>query len=77
MFHCKLKEREKELNKLKNTEARILPKEFTSNSSTNIYNNKISIIFWGSQPFGILIKSKEIAESQRKYFNLLWKIAKK
>lgn len=70
-------ERAKELNKLKCTEAKILPKEFTSNSSTNIYGDKVSIIMWGSQPFGILIKSKEIAEAQRKHFNLLWKIARK
>jgi hypothetical protein len=26
--------------------------------------------------FGILIKSKEIAEAQRKHFNLLWNIGK-
>jgi len=71
-----MKERTKELNKLKHTEAKILPKEFTSNSSTNIYGDKISIIMWGSHPFGILINSGEIAEAQRKHFNLLWKIAK-
>ena len=72
-----MKERVKELNKLKNTEAKVLPKEFTSNSSTNIYGDKVSIIMWGSSPFGILIKSKEIAEAQKKHFNLLWAIAKK
>lgn len=72
-----LKQRAKELNKLKHTKARALPKEFTSNSSTNIYGDKVSIIIWGSQPFGILIKSREIAEAQRKHFELLWKIAKK
>ncbi len=72
-----MKERANELNKLKNTNAKILPREFTSNSSFNIYGDKVSIIMWGSEPFGILIKSKEIADSQRKHFNLLWKIAKK
>src|SRR3989344_3686460 len=77
LFSEELKERAKEMNKLRYTEARILPKEFTSNSSINIYGDKTSIILWGSQPFGILIISKEIAESQRKHFNLLWKIAKR
>lgn len=77
LFSEEMKERARELNKLKYTEARILPKEFTSNSSTNIYGNNVSIIMWGSQPFGILIKSKEITEAQRKHFNLLWKLAKK
>jgi sugar-specific transcriptional regulator TrmB len=72
-----LKKRANELNKLKNSEAKVLPKEFTSNSSFNIYGNKVSIIMWGSEPFGILIKSKEIADAQRRHFNLLWKIAKK
>ena len=72
-----LRQRAKELNKLKHTKARVLPKEFTSNSSTNIYEDKVSIIMWGSQPFGILIKSREIAEAQRNHFELLWKIAKK
>lgn len=72
-----MKERAQELSKLKHTEVKLLPKEFTSNSSTNIYGDKVSIILWGSQPFGILIKSQEIAEAQRKHFNLLWKLAKK
>lgn len=72
-----LKQRAKMLNKFKHTEAKILSKEFTSNSSTNIYGNKVSIIMWSSQPFGILIKSKEIADAQKKHFELLWKLAKK
>ena len=71
-----LKQRVKELSKLKYSQARVLPKEFTSNSSTNIYGNKVSIIMWGEEPFGILIKSKAIADAQRKYFNQLWKIGK-
>lgn len=71
-----LKNRSKELNKLSSTKAKILPEEFTSNSSTNIYKDKVSIIMWGSQPFGVLIKSKEINHAQKKHFNLLWKIAK-
>lgn len=63
------------LSKQKNTFVKQLPKEFTSNMSTNIYGDKISIILWGKQPFGILIKCKEMADAQRKHFNLLWKIA--
>jgi hypothetical protein len=67
-----LAERAEELNKMKNTQVRILPKEFTSNVSTNIYDDKISIMMWGSNPFGILVRSKEIADAQRKHFELLW-----
>jgi hypothetical protein len=72
-----MKGRADELNELKHTEARNLSKEFTFNSSTNIYGDKVSLIMLGSQPFGILIKSKEIAESQRKHFNIPWNTAKK
>ena len=64
------------LTKQKQTSVKVLPKEFTSNMSTNIYGDKISIILWGAQPFGILIKCKEMADAQRKHFNLLWKVAK-
>lgn len=70
-------QRARELNKLAHTEARVLPKEFTSNSSTNIYGNKVSIIMWGAQPFGVLIISKDIAEAQKKHFELLWKSGKR
>jgi len=71
------KPRVRELNKMKYTESKALPKEFTSNFSINIYENKVSMILWGSQPFGILVKSQEISDAQRKYFNILWKIGKK
>jgi len=71
-----MKQRVKELNKLKHTKAKVLPKEFTSNSSTNIYRDKVSTIMWGEEPFGFLIKSKNITNAQRKHFELLWKTAK-
>jgi HTH-type transcriptional regulator, sugar sensing transcriptional regulator len=77
IFSEEMKDRARKLNKLKFTESKVLPKEFTSNSSTNIYGEKVSIILWGAQPFGILIKSKELALNQKKHFELLWKIAKK
>ncbi|MFH1211838.1 MAG: helix-turn-helix domain-containing protein [Candidatus Woesearchaeota archaeon] len=77
LFSEELRQRAKELNKLKHAQAKVLPKEFTTNSSTNIYGDKVSIIMWGSSPFGILIKSKEISGSQRKHFAILWEAAKK
>lgn len=77
LFSEERKDRAKELDRQKYTESKVLPKEFTSNSSTNIYGNNVSIIMWGLQPFGILIKSPEIAKAQKKYFDLLWKMARK
>lgn len=58
-------------------EARYLPESYASPVSTNIYADKVVIIIWGYEPVAILIKNKSIADTYKKYFDLLWKIAKK
>jgi sugar-specific transcriptional regulator TrmB len=58
------------------SEIKYLPKEIDSPTATNIYGNNVAIILWSEEPFAILIKQKEIADSYRNYFNLLWKTAK-
>ena len=42
-----------------------------------VYNNKLTIIIWGNPNYAIIINNKNIADSYRKQFNLLWKISKK
>lgn len=39
----------------------------------NIYANKMIIITYHPEPFGVLIESKEIADTQRTIFELAWK----
>jgi len=51
---------------------RWIPKEYGLPSSTIIYGNKTAILIWTG--IGIIIKSKEVADSYRSYFELLWKI---
>ncbi|MEM2916274.1 MAG: helix-turn-helix domain-containing protein [Candidatus Woesearchaeota archaeon] len=47
-------------------------------TSTNIYADKVAIIFWNKEkPFVVLIKQKEIADAYRDYFEQMWKMAKK
>ena len=59
-------------------EIRHLPGIGTELTSTNIYGDKVAIIFWHREkPFVVLIKQKEIAEAYRAYFGQLWKVAKK
>ncbi len=53
-----------------------LRKEFMSPAEINIYNNKTAIVLWHKTPLAILINSKDITNSFRQYFNLLWKIAR-
>lgn len=55
---------------------RFIPKHYSSPSTTWIYGDKVSIVMWTKEPIGILIKSKEMAEGYRHYFELMWGIAK-
>jgi hypothetical protein len=43
----------------------------------NIYGNKTAIILWAKRPMAIVIQNEEITDGYKKYFDLLWKIAKK
>lgn len=70
------KERAKEIKKMKYTQVKILPKEYMTPTHISIVGNKLGIILWSEEPIGILIENKEIADSFRNYFKLLWSIAK-
>ncbi len=49
-----------------------------SNTAVNIYDDRVAIVHWKKEnPFVILIKDKDISDSYRNYFNLIWGIAKK
>lgn len=62
--------------KKKTTNYRFVPKEFFNPTPTIVYGNKIAIIIW--EPLTIiLIENPELADSYKKYFEMLWKIAKK
>jgi len=55
----------------------LVPKEdFYFSIETNIYNNKVLTISW-KEKFAVVIESREIAESQRKIFELAWRGAQK
>lgn len=59
------------------TEARIIPKEMSSPVATLIYSDKVFVSIWEPTMIAIVMKSKEVAETYKKHFDLLWKIAKK
>lgn len=64
--------------RLPHTEFRFLHKDFEMPTSTEIYADKVVIMILVEQsPFAIMIESKEVADSFRKYFYALWKTAKK
>ena len=57
-------------------EVRHLPKEFLFPVRIMIYGNKVAIIDFSKPITTIIIEKKEIADSYKKHFELLWKIAK-
>src|SRR3989338_3436769 len=66
------KDRIKFLNELKFTQAKYLPGAVNSPSTTTIYGDKVSFFIWSDPVLSILIESKRMAESYRKYFQILW-----
>ncbi|MCF7844571.1 MAG: hypothetical protein K9M03_01965 [Kiritimatiellales bacterium] len=62
-----------------NREIRLVSgKDFDFNNEINIYDNKVSIISFGKDEadvFGVIIESKEVAETQRQIFEMAWRYA--
>ncbi len=56
---------------------RKIPEKFFNENPVQIYGDNVQIIVWGNPDYLIIIKNKGVAESHRKQFELLWKIAKK
>jgi len=62
---------------LKLVQYRFLPTQLESPTAILIYSDKIVFSLWTKELFAVLIKSKELAENQKKYFEKLWLLAKK
>jgi len=58
------------------TDVKILPKEYLSPSEVDIIGDKVALVLW-KEEMAILIENKKIAHSFSKYFEVLWKMAKK
>ncbi|MBI2499550.1 hypothetical protein HYV88_04885 [Candidatus Woesearchaeota archaeon] len=58
-------------------EIKYLPKEFSSTTMNLCYGNTLLNLIWEPELVAIRIQSKQLADSFKKHFQLLWKIAKK
>lgn len=58
------------------SEYRLLPNHLFNPNPTHIYGNKVAIILWGTPMYGIIMESKQVADAYRKYFQILWDMAK-
>jgi sugar-specific transcriptional regulator TrmB len=60
----------------KNSEVRYLSKEFQIPTITTVYGNKVALAVFTKPYYCILIKSKDLADSYRSFFEILWRISK-
>ncbi len=69
---------EKTNKKIPYAEIKYLPKKYGSPLAINIYADKVATIYWNKvNPFAVVIKNKQISEGYKKYFEIMWKLAKK
>ncbi|HLC60078.1 MAG TPA: helix-turn-helix domain-containing protein [Candidatus Nanoarchaeia archaeon] len=56
---------------------RYLPKTFYQPTAHRVYGDNVAILLLEENPLCIIIRNNAIAESYRKHFDILWKMAKK
>ncbi|MDP2924946.1 MAG: helix-turn-helix domain-containing protein [Nanoarchaeota archaeon] len=77
IYNQEAKDRMRLLNKLKYTEARHLEGKYDAEAPTNICDDTV-IFFVFSDPVSVIkIKSKKIADTYNRYFEILWNNSKK
>ncbi len=64
-------------NILEHADRRFLPEEYITLISTLVYENKVAIISWSTDPVGFVIEDQKVADSYRSYFTVMWKQAKR
>ena len=76
IFDESVKKGGKEIAKNPLTRIKYLSKEFAQFQETIIVENKVAIAVFSKNPYAFLIEDKNVANSYKKYFELLWKMAK-
>lgn len=54
---------------------RILPKDMTFSPETYLYDNKIAVLDYDTEIFGIIIENRLIHQAQKAMFEAMWKIS--
>jgi sugar-specific transcriptional regulator TrmB len=57
--------------------ARFMPAGFSGPVTTEIYGDRVIILHWLENPIIFMMKSQEVARAYRKYFDIIWKNAKR
>lgn len=75
-IYSKGSKRISELQNIALVEIKSISEEYLTPTHINIVGEKVGIILWSNNPLGIIIHSKDIANSFTQYFLTLWNIAK-
>jgi len=67
-----VKRNAKILKEAKTTTHKFLPKNIIGNTAFEVYGNKVAIFLWGTPNHLILVENKEVANSYRNQFKILW-----
>ena len=60
----------------KQTDYRWIPKEYFEATPVYVYGDNLAMLVFGTPNYLIIVRNRNLAESYRKQFNLLWKISK-
>lgn len=61
---------------IKRHEYKHISKGYLFPNATIVYKNKVAVFIWQEPYYILLIENKDVAQSYKTHFNLLWKIAK-
>jgi len=75
LWGADVKEADKNFTDIVKPKSRTLPKGFYLAMPIFIYGNKAAIAVWSEKPIITIIKSKQVKEGFKNYFELLWKIS--
>lgn len=71
-----IKEGSKGIFKNKTSKYKRIHEKFFNSNPVQIYGDNVQIIVWGNPDYLIIIRSRDVAKSYKKQFELLWQIAK-
>jgi len=74
IFNEEVREQKRE-EELKLCQIRYLPNSYISPSTTYVYGDKIAIINWSADPIALVMRCKQVADSYKSFFEILWKTA--
>ncbi|MBR9691933.1 TrmB family transcriptional regulator [Candidatus Woesearchaeota archaeon] len=75
IFNADSRETGKIYSKFKNTEVRYMPPNMKTPSAINIFGNNVGTLVLKQKPVIFVITSKEVADSYRAFFKMLWQLA--